>query len=147
MKVFGTLTTDEPVEGDEINGVLLVKDFKYTILNEQHLSTYTPDLIEATFQQCQIVPTRAPLSVIKWLCECMFGTIKEDSDGFLILDLIRLKYDSKGLVRVEWDGNHLSDMIADSIVGIIIEAESSPASVKGTIIILFDTLSLNSNQK
>lgn len=112
-----------------------MRDFKYTIINEGDLEEYTPDLRNAQFDQKQFIPSRAPFSVVKWLCECMFGDVKEESKECLVIfETIRVWRDaSTNIICVEWDGNHLNDMIADSIVGIVIQAESSPASVKGRI--------------
>jgi cleavage and polyadenylation specificity factor subunit 3 len=39
---------------------------------------------------------------------------------------------SNNRLLLEWDGNAVNDMIADSIVAVVMQAESSPASVKGT---------------
>ena len=37
-------------------------------------------------------------------------------------------------MELEWEGNSINDMISDSVVAIIIQAETSPASVKGIFI-------------
>lgn len=34
-------------------------------------------------------------------------------------------------VTLEWDSDPINDMIADSIVAVVLQADSSPASVKG----------------
>lgn len=35
------------------------------------------------------------------------------------------------MLTLEWEGNAVNDMIADSVLAIILQAEASPASVKG----------------
>ncbi|KAJ1909558.1 endoribonuclease ysh1 [Tieghemiomyces parasiticus] len=37
-----------------------------------------------------------------------------------------------GVVELEWSGNHVNDMVADSVVAVILNIECSPASVKMT---------------
>jgi cleavage and polyadenylation specificity factor subunit 3 len=34
-------------------------------------------------------------------------------------------------VKLEWDSDPINDMIADSIIAVVLQADSSPASVKG----------------
>lgn len=37
------------------------------------------------------------------------------------------------IITVQWDGNLLNDIIADSVLAVILQIESSRASVKGRI--------------
>lgn len=39
----------------------------------------------------------------------------------------------KAKVKLEWSSDPINDMIADSIIAVILQADSSPASVKGNI--------------
>lgn len=48
-------------------------------------------------------------------------------------------------MRLEWDSDPISDMIADSVVAVILQADCSPASVKGLIIIYLATKSQHSH--
>jgi len=64
------------------------------------------------------------------LDEEMYGD-KEKSTGktFRIMDCIVVRC-HKGYVEMEWEGNVLNDGIADAVLGILLNLESSPAAVK-----------------
>jgi cleavage and polyadenylation specificity factor subunit 3 len=147
---LGELAVDEAKTGNKVSGVLVCRDFKYNLISANELEEYTPDLVPATFEQTQYIPCRAPFSIVKWLIECMFEHVVtiEDKESLLVfndlifyqfkfikvLDTIKvINNKMSSQVTVEWESNHMNDMIADSIVGIIIQAESSPASVKGML--------------
>jgi Pre-mRNA 3'-end-processing endonuclease polyadenylation factor C-term len=42
------------------------------------------------------------------------------------------KFSDTGHILMEWNGNSVNDMVADSVMSIILQAESSPAAVKAT---------------
>jgi cleavage and polyadenylation specificity factor subunit 3 len=83
--------------------------------------------------QKQKVFCRAPLSLVKWHLENMYGKIETlDEKSFRVFDTVNVTAleDNQHLV-LEWKGDTINDMIADSVLAVIIQAESSPASVKG----------------
>jgi cleavage and polyadenylation specificity factor subunit 3 len=63
----------------------------------------------------------------------MYGAIKDlDSDkGFRVFGTVLVIALPENKVDLEWDSDPITDMIADSIVAVILQASSSPASVKG----------------
>lgn len=70
----------------------------------------------------------------------MYGKVKvlDDSpklQSILVYDTVKVTQTEEGDALVlEWKGNGVNDMIADSVLAIVLQAESSPASVKGLLI-------------
>lgn len=102
-------------------------------------------LITTVVTQRQIVPFNANISLLKWHLEMMFGTVNEtdlgkvSTDGekgtvLRVFDTIDIKQVSSkpNQVILEWIGNAMNDMVADSVLSVILSVDSSPASVKGT---------------
>jgi Pre-mRNA 3'-end-processing endonuclease polyadenylation factor C-term len=65
----------------------VVKDFRYSLVSTE-LQEYTSDLVSTSIEQRQVVPSRAPFSVVKWLLECMYGKIKVLGDDQLMVSAI-----------------------------------------------------------
>ncbi|KAI1364543.1 cleavage and polyadenylation specificity factor subunit [Xylaria arbuscula] len=49
---------------------------------------------------------------------------------YLIMGCVTLRYHNDGEIELEWEGNQLNDTIADTVVVILHQVESSPATVK-----------------
>ena len=48
------------------------------------------------------------------------------------MDAVVVVFESADLLSINWIGNAMNDMIADAVLAIILAAESSPASLKGS---------------
>ena len=57
-----------------------------------------------------------------------------------ILDTVDIKQmiDKPNQITLEWVGNAMNDMVADSVLAVILGIESSPASVKGMCVLQRD---------
>lgn len=133
-KVIGALAQELPVEGTLVHGILVSKDFSFSIMAPQELDSFT-DLVTTSVLQRQTVRTHAPLGIIKWHLEQMYGALEyTKDDSYRIFNAVSLYTPSDLPARIvlEWDSNPIHDMIADSIVTVILQAQSSPASVKVT---------------
>jgi len=49
---------------------------------------------------------------------------------FLIMDTVTMIYRNQGEIEVEWEGNMINDGIADAVMSVLLNVESSPAAVK-----------------
>lgn len=101
-------------------------------------------LITTVVTQRQVVPFNAGVGLLKWHLEMMFGTVEEteleqteggDQQGTVlrVFDTIDVKKLTTGpnQVTLEWVGNAMNDMVADSVLAVMLSIDSSPASVKG----------------
>ncbi|KAJ1721986.1 endoribonuclease ysh1 [Coemansia erecta] len=139
-RVIGCLANKAPREGDWTAGILVEKDFNYTLVDPadlQEFAAVAPVVIE---QQLQ-VPYASSFTLLKHHLEQMFGSMqltKELSNNgekhiLRIYDAIDVShYSWKQHVEVEWQGNAMNDMVADSAVAVVLNIECSPASVKLT---------------
>lgn len=138
-KIVGTLGMADPQPGVLIQGILASKDFTFSIVAPSQLDEFT-DLCTAKIVQKQSLKTHAPLGIIKWHLEQMFGPMETTKTALKIFKTVTLiPHDSS--IQLEWESNPLNDMIADSIITVILQAEISPASVKGNYILTIATKS------
>ncbi|KAJ2508573.1 endoribonuclease ysh1 [Coemansia sp. RSA 1939] len=139
-RVMGGLASKAPRDGHSCAGVLVEKDFNYTLLDVGDLREFTGVTPVAVEQQLR-VPYSSAFSLLRYHLEQMFGelplTTETSSSGttsiLRVYDAVDVLHSSwKGGVEIEWDGNALNDMVADSVVAVVLNIESSPASVKLT---------------
>ncbi|KAI9340894.1 cleavage and polyadenylation specificity factor subunit 3 [Obelidium mucronatum] len=133
-KAMGTLAKNPLKQNARVEGVLVSKDFTYRLIDPQDLPEFT-DLVSATLSQRLVISSRAPLSLVKWHLEAMYGgckSVEDDDDAFMVFNTVRVKNLDNNRLLLEWDGNNVNDMVADSVLAIVLQAESSPASVKAT---------------
>lgn len=149
-QTIGRLAAKYPTENQPLNGVLVVKDFQLNIMSPEDLNELG-GLITTVITQRQVVPFNAGIGLLKWHLEMMFGTILEtelaEGDGagnqqgtvLRVFDTIDVKKLISGpnQVTLEWMGNAMNDMVADSVLAVILSIDSSPASVKGKFEICF----------
>ena len=133
-KAIGVLAEQEPETNAQFQGLLLAKDFTYTLLDPRDLGEFT-GLSTSVVVQSQTVPISVGIELVRWHLEGMFGKIEEgiDDDGVRTLRVMRcvdVKHTREGELKIEWESSAQSDMIADSTLALIFGVESSPASVK-----------------
>lgn len=73
--------------------------------------------------------------LVRWHLEGMYGKIAQgkDAEGHLtlrIMETVDVKMVDKHELAIEWVGGVTNDMIADSVLAVVLGIEGSPASVK-----------------
>ncbi|KAJ1676934.1 endoribonuclease ysh1, partial [Spiromyces aspiralis] len=174
VKVYGGKSYKVPEDGDLISGVLVHKDFKYTLIDPTDLNDIIDDLAPTSIMQSQVVPYRATFSLLMHYLEQMYGVVEEvledgepvpstketsgsnDNGGdgkerdsaataikdgsankgvrtVRVYDSIDVHYiEGSDFIELEWESDVVNDMIADSIIALVLNIECSPASVKLT---------------
>ncbi|KAI8093638.1 beta-lactamase-like protein [Halteromyces radiatus] len=144
-KTIGSLAAKYPTENQRLDGVIISKDYQLSIMSVEDM-TELSGLMTTVVTQRQIVPFNAGIGLLKWHLEMMFGTIQEedlakrDNSGnqqgtvLRIMDIIDIKQltDKPNQVTLEWVGDAMNDMVADSVLAVILSVDSSPASVKAS---------------
>ncbi|TPX30411.1 hypothetical protein SmJEL517_g06025 [Synchytrium microbalum] len=126
-----------PKPGTIVSGVLVQRDFQYRIVAPEDLPEFT-SLSTVTIRQRQRVPCRAPFNLVRWHLEQMWGSLEyvetedDEEEAVKVFDTVTVSQPASGMVMLEWEGNSVNDMIADSILAVVMQSESSPASVKAT---------------
>ena len=106
-------------------------------MDPEDLPSFT-DLVVTNLNQRQKIFCRAPISLIRWHLENMYGAIEVmDENSFKVFNTVTISSSEDGnYLHLEWKGDAVNDMIADSVLAVIIQSESSPASVKGKLFVL-----------
>ncbi|KAG2178190.1 hypothetical protein INT43_003443 [Umbelopsis isabellina] len=145
-KTIGSLAAKYPTENQALSGILVAKDFQLNVMSPDDLNEFGGGLLTTVVTQRQSVPFRAAFSLLRWHLHMMFGDLHETdlSEGsetietkgkvIRVLDTVDIKQmdEKPNQITLEWVGNAMNDMVADSVLAVILSIESSPASVKAT---------------
>ena len=137
VKILGSLATanKDLKDGSIIDGILVGKDFDYQLVSADDLTEFS-QLRKVVFMQKQAISSQATPSLLEFHLVNLFGRAavkKEDSKLEILKDFFVVK-SAKDEYTIEWTGNVQNDMIADSIISVIMSADYSRASVKGKTI-------------
>ncbi|KAJ8515603.1 hypothetical protein ONZ45_g7016 [Pleurotus djamor] len=135
-KAIGTLAEKPPAPGESISGLLVSKDFSYTLLDPRDLKDFA-GLSTCTVTQKQKIALGVGWQLVKWHLEGMYGSVEEgvDSDGvptMRVMSVVDVKHSQEHELTLEWESSASNDMIADSTLALITGIDKSPASVKLT---------------
>ncbi|KAL9708703.1 endoribonuclease ysh1 [Leucoagaricus gongylophorus] len=135
-KAIGTLADKPPQTNDVISGLLVAKDYSYTLLDPRDLRDFA-GLTTCTLTQKQRIVLGVGWEMVRWHLEGMFGTVEEglDKDGVptvRVMGVVDVKHTQEHELTLEWESSSSNDMIADSTLALITSIDSSPASVKLT---------------
>jgi cleavage and polyadenylation specificity factor subunit 3 len=137
-KAIGSIAKKPPKQDDVLSGLLISKDFAYTILNPEDLNDFT-GLSTSTIVQRQRIQLHVTWSLIQYHLKGMFGKVVEgvDLEGKLtirIMDVLDLKQSKESQFEflLEWKSGVANDMVADSCLALLVGIEAMPASVRVT---------------
>ena len=115
-----------------VDGVLVGKDFEYQLIDVADLKEFTPfEETSVTFKQ--YIATNATFSLIEFHIVQMFGPsqVEKSGDCLRIKDM-KIEKEEEGKILLEWKGSLLNDMLADSVLAVLMNIEYSRASVKAS---------------
>ncbi|KDQ27591.1 hypothetical protein PLEOSDRAFT_27952 [Pleurotus ostreatus PC15] len=135
-KAIGTLADKTPSSGDTISGLLVAKDYSYTLLDPRDLKDFA-GLSTCSVIQKQKIALGVGWELVKWHLEGMYGSVEEGSDKqgvptLRVMGVVDVKHTQEHELTIEWDSSASNDMIADSTLTLITGIDRSPASVKLT---------------
>ncbi|XP_006460662.1 hypothetical protein AGABI2DRAFT_203789 [Agaricus bisporus var. bisporus H97] len=135
-KAIGTLADSPPQTGDIVSGLLVAKDYSYTLLDPRDLRDFA-GLTTCAVTQRQRIVLGVGWDLVRWHLEGMFGNVEEgmDKDGvptMRVMGVVDVKLTGEHELTLEWESSSSSDMIADSTLALIAGIDKSPASVKLT---------------
>ncbi|KAG8213672.1 beta-lactamase-like protein [Butyriboletus roseoflavus] len=135
-KAIGTLASKAPQEGDILSGLLVSKDYSYTLLDPRDLRDFA-GLSTTIVTQRQRILLGIGWDLIRWHLEGMYGSVEEglDKNGvptMRVMGVVDVKHTGEHELTLEWDSGASNDMIADSTLALITGIDKSPASVKLT---------------
>jgi len=85
LQAIGTLAANPPVHNSHLSGLLVAKDFSYTLLDPKDLRDFTGLSTSSVVQKVKIAIT-CGWELVKWHLEGMYGAVEEGRDkGGVIL--------------------------------------------------------------
>ncbi|GLB45057.1 putative CPSF73-100_C [Lyophyllum shimeji] len=135
-KAIGTLADKPPQPNDVVSGLLVAKDYSYTLLDPRDLRDFA-GLSTCTVTQRQKIVLGVRWDLVRWHLEGMYGSVEEglDKDGLptmRVMKAVDVKHTNDHELTLEWESSASNDMIADSTLALITGIDKSPASVKLT---------------
>jgi cleavage and polyadenylation specificity factor subunit 3 len=79
IQAIGSLAATRPDDGAAVKGLLIAKDFSYTLLDPKDLYDFT-GLTTSSIVQKQSIPLAVDWSVIRWHLEGMYGEVEDVTD-------------------------------------------------------------------
>ncbi|KAL6310461.1 beta-lactamase-like protein [Sparassis latifolia] len=135
-KAIGALAAKPPQANDILSGLLVSKDYSYTLLDPRDLRDFA-GLTTCVVTQRQRMVLGVGWDLVRWHLEGMFGKVEEgfDKDGvptIRVMGAVDVKQTQEHELLLEWDSSASNDMIADATLALITGIDQSPASVKLT---------------
>ncbi|KAL1704144.1 beta-lactamase-like protein [Schizophyllum commune] len=135
-KAIGTLADKPPQSSGVLSGLLVAKDYSYTLLDPRDLKDFA-GLSTCVVTQRQRVALDVQYELVRWHLEGMYGKLEEglDKDGvrtMRVMGVLDVKDVGNGMWLLEWESGASHDMIADSTFALLTSIDKSPASAKLT---------------
>ncbi|KAF8588696.1 Metallo-hydrolase/oxidoreductase [Ramaria rubella] len=135
-KAIGKLAATPPTSDTILSGLLVSKDYSYTLLDPRDLRDFT-GLSTCVITQRQKVAIGVGWQLVQWHMEGMFGSVEVGADKssvptMRIMGAVDIKHTGPHELTLEWESSASNDMIADSSIALIFGIDRSPASVKLT---------------
>ncbi|GHJ87105.1 hypothetical protein NliqN6_3507 [Naganishia liquefaciens] len=135
IKVIGSLATKHPKPTQPLAGLLVQKDYSYTLLDPKDLKDFT-GLGTTEIKQRQSLRVGVSWEVIRWHLEGMYGEVEEDVEDdkavFRIMQAVTIIHTSDQELTLEWVSSVSNDMIADSTLALLCGIDSNYATIKLT---------------
>lgn len=140
VKIVGELAQRIKTQKDAstLDAILVGKDYEYQLMNADDLVELT-ELKSVSFRQKQYVAAQVSISLIEYHLINLFGKarVSRNNDAITISSCSSeeeyvLKLTEPGMFCVEWNGSPLTDIVAESVISLVLSAEYSRASVKAS---------------
>lgn len=145
IKALGSLVTkilsNDPINLNDkkttlVNGVLVSNSFEFNLMKVDDLRELT-NLTTTMLQESQVLRMTCGKDLIFWHLQQMFGYVEvvhdtEDEFELKVMNDVVVTLEQKDICTVLWTSGLINDTVADSIIGILLSIDSSPASVKMT---------------
>eukprot|EP00751_Fragilariopsis_kerguelensis_P043999 CAMPEP_0170986514 /NCGR_PEP_ID=MMETSP0736-20130129/6132_1 /TAXON_ID=186038 /ORGANISM="Fragilariopsis kerguelensis, Strain L26-C5" /LENGTH=685 /DNA_ID=CAMNT_0011410673 /DNA_START=89 /DNA_END=2148 /DNA_ORIENTATION=- len=144
-KVMGSLALkeSEPVEGEEVQGVLVTHNFTSKIVKPDDLAAYTPLRVGSISSKLHVPFTGSIETLRLFLSEMFSGLtetqiVEDDIDGQKTCHKFSCYQDkvsvhigkTERVAIVEWEASPAGDVVADALIALIMHAQSSAASIR-----------------
>ena len=137
-KTVGQLAAVPPANGAPLSGVIVRKDFTHHLMTPADLHTYTQLSTTVISQRLSVAFQRpfaallAALTQVHQQVEQEPGTLK-----LKVMGLVTVTYHTEGagsVVTLEWVADPFHDMLADSIVALLLQLDATPANLRAPLV-------------
>lgn len=134
-QAIGKLAQQPASTSQLVEGLLISKDFSYTLLDPRDLKDFT-GLETSSIVQRQRVALDVGWDLVRWHLEGMFGGVEEgvSKEGgkpvLRVLSALDIQLTSERELTLEWVSSASNDMIADAALTLIIGIDQSRSSLK-----------------
>jgi hypothetical protein len=144
-KVMGKLADREtdPNKGETVSGILVTQNFSSKIVSAEDLPTYTQLRVGSVSSKLH-VPFAGQVGTLRLFLNEMFADVTEEklegiSEGVPVVQFGLHENQvtvtmglQRGIATVEWTASPVGDILADSVVALLMHAQSSTASIRLT---------------
>lgn len=130
-KAVGKIASQGPQHLASVSGLLVQKDFQYSLLDPTDLNTYTKLKISEITQSLKLnyTGTWAQLKFqIEQVYESVVETTVDDKLALFVHAVLYLVLTSDTELVMEWTSSPVNDMVADSIASLILYMGANPSS-------------------
>eukprot|EP00898_Chlorokybus_atmophyticus_P007094 jgi/Chlat1/7386/Chrsp6S07417 len=132
-KVVGKLAESTPKDGLELQGLLVHKGFDYQLMDPEDLAMYT-QLQTGTVTQRLLIPHTGPLVLLRRRIEGMFESVVLNTKGplpaLIVHECVAAYQQGLEHMVLEWNADPIADMVADSIIALVLQDAPTTSGVK-----------------
>ena len=135
-KAVGRLAEKPPKEGDTVSGLLVRKGFTYQLMAPDDLHSFTQHSTGSVMQR-QSVPYKGTFTVLRHRLQQMFEQVeavaKADCPTLKVHGNLTVTQEGADYVILQWVSEPISDMIADSVVAMILKLDAQSMTAGGAV--------------
>ncbi|CDO97580.1 unnamed protein product [Coffea canephora] len=145
-KTIGKLAEKVPEVGETVSGLLVKKGFTYQIMAPDDLRVFS-QLSTANVTQRITIPYSGAFAVIKHRLKQIYESVESSTDEESGVPTLRVhgqvtvKQESENHISLHWTADPISDMVSDSIVALVLNAnrEMSKVVVESEPVVKWET--------
>ncbi|PVV05229.1 hypothetical protein BB560_000254 [Smittium megazygosporum] len=142
-RMIGKVAVENIQQDSIVEGILVEQNYSYNLYSSLDLNEFE-GIKEVPIKQMITVPYYSTLSLLLFHLQSMYGFLDTKISGdkspnsdspvvITIFDSVQIIYTKNTeSVDVQWVSSTLNDMVADSVMALLLNIDSSPASVKIT---------------
>lgn len=125
-KVMGSLAVEPPQPGQQLQGILVKRNFNYHILAPSDLNKYT-ELTQSEVTQRQSIHYAGSVPLLRHVVMQLAGAIEFLSETkWRLYGCVDMTIENN-TITIEWSAQPVTDMYADALVAAVLSASALPA--------------------
>ncbi|MCD7450514.1 Cleavage and polyadenylation specificity factor subunit 3-I [Datura stramonium] len=136
-KTIGNLAEKTPEVGESVSGLLVKKGFTYQIMTPDDLHVFS-QLSTANITQRITIPYSGAFAVIQHRLKQIYESVESSTDEesgvptLQVHERVTVKMESENHLSVHWTTDPINDMVSDSVVALVLNANMEMPKVVST---------------